>query len=164
MTPEKKKEEEALAYLRARYEHVYVVKEGESEVELALDILRRDYSTDINDIATDFLSEAEDQGADGWSRDSALDWLHETLDGCHRVVYTLQSQLGLAISRHASAGVDEGLVDFSDGMPWAGLMYAAMEQDVMEELTRRGVDLNADPIYHPEAESDDDLGENDSED
>lgn len=82
------------------------------------------------------------------SREGLHDWLHETIDGCSRVIYTAQAMEGLHYSDNDGAYFDdfgaEGAVE--DGaIQWSRLMYAAMERDVIETI---GEDDNGEDIIN----------------
>ena len=107
--------------------------------------LQREYYADIKSIA-EGIKEEYDRGEID-DRDSLLENIHQTVDGCARVIYTGRAQEALLVSRNDNAGIDalgaDGF-DWSDGIPWSALAYFAVEADVIEELSDMGLDVNAD--------------------
>jgi len=129
--------------------------ERENTVRNAVSILQQDYYADVRGVtedAVEHLREAyHDDGQRGEElRESLLTWLHETIDGHCRVIYTFEAQKGLLVSDNAGAYVEEfgeeGATSHGD-LNWSALMYAAMERDVYEELHAMGLDPN-DPESH----------------
>jgi hypothetical protein len=107
--------------------------------------MQREYYKDIKDLAQSVYDEY--QAGDIADRDSLIEHIHETVDGCARVIYTTSAQEALVVSRNDSAGIDnlgaDGF-DWSSGIPWSALAYFTVEADVFEELDRMGLDVNAD--------------------
>lgn len=66
--------------------------------EDALRVLYRDYMEDVRDLAREALTKPEDE------RD---DWLHETIDGHERVIYTHKARIVLVCSENPDAYEDE---------------------------------------------------------
>jgi hypothetical protein len=70
-------------------------------------------------------------------RDGAMDWLHDTIDGHHDVIYTACAREVCNQSRNEDAYADqfgpEGIVE--DGaIQWSRLAYCALEADVLEAI------------------------------
>jgi len=111
---------------------------GRSEMQI-------EYYADIKNLAKSIFDEYT--AGDIADRDSLLEHIHETVDGCARVIYTASAQEALLVSRNDSAGIDslgaDGF-DWKDGIPWSALAFFAVEADVFEELDRMGLDVNAD--------------------
>src|SRR5512147_1548862 len=111
----------------------------------ARDEMRREYYEDVNNLASS-IKEAYERGEIA-DRDSLIDHIHETVDGCARVIYTASAQEALLVSCNDSAGIDnlgaDGF-DWSSGIPWSQLAYFAVEADVMDALRDDGLDVNAD--------------------
>ncbi len=88
-------------------------------------------------------------------REWFLQSLNETIDAQGRVIYTFQAQLGLLVTEHSGAYVEEygaeGIAEDGD-INWSRLMYAAMERDVYEYLDREGYDVNDPESWFEEAE------------
>jgi hypothetical protein len=120
-----------------------LVKQQDMNVPTAMDVLRRDYVEDVDGLAKD-LKRQIDEG-EITDAEELSDRMHEAVDGTQRVIYTAQAQLGLVFSNNSSAYADEmgeeGLVRDGD-VNWSGMMFMAMQQDVIEELERLGVDVN----------------------
>ena len=125
--------------------------QNETTVSDALSILYRDYFAAVRSIADEALSLAKSgEIAD----DEALsDWLHESIDGHQRVIYTYKAKLVLICTDNPDAYADdfgaEGLVK-SGAINWEGMAYAAMLADVRALLD--------DVQYGPDDENDDDEG------
>jgi hypothetical protein len=107
-------------------------------------VLRASYYREIRGLADDLLDELK-RGALEVDGEAVDRWIHETLDGHQRVIYTYEAQMVAIISDHDNAYADnygaDGLVQ--DGaINWAGIAYAAMREDLLEELDSRGFDPN----------------------
>lgn len=103
----------------------------EQQVKDAVAVIQRDYYADVQGV----VDELERQVKDGTitTREQADDWLHETIDGHQRVIYTWQAKLGMLASENEDAYEDEygekpGTVEIA--------MYAAMKKDVEEAVER----------------------------
>ena len=111
----------------------------------ARDEMRREYYADIEGIAKDIKDEYDRGQID--DREALMDYIHETVDGCDRVIYTHSAQECLLVSENDNAGIEalgaDGF-DWKDGIPWSQLAYFAVEADVFAELERMGLDVNAD--------------------
>ena len=114
----------------------------------------RDYREDVEGIAKEIANDVRNGRI--VDAEGLQDRLHEDVDGAQRVIYTHQAKLGMLATSNDEAYFDsfgpEGAIT-RDGINWSVLMYAALEQDVIEELERLGVDVN-DP--QPTEEEDDD--------
>lgn len=135
--------------------------------DAALAFLRSDYIDDVDGIAADIEREARERAKDGEPhlREWLMDYIHETVDGCQRVIYTGLAIEALLFSDNDSAFVDdfgsEGVV--KDGaVNYSALAYCAVERDVIAELERRGIDVNDDDLGI-EAEDDTDESEDESD-
>lgn len=107
------------------------------------------YWKDVRDMAESIESELEDQIKEGTRGETLREWLsdhiHESIDGCARVIYTHQAQQCLLFSSNDGAYEEEfgpdGMVE--DGcIMWSRLAYAAFRADVYEQLETNGVDVN----------------------
>lgn len=109
-------------------------KIDEEDVQAAVSIINRDYMDDVRGVADDLKRAIKDGEID--SPTDADEWLHQTLDGHARVIYTFQSKLGLISSDNADAAVeDTGEVPMQNGeINWAAMMYYAMATDVRDYL------------------------------
>jgi hypothetical protein len=95
----------------------------------------REYYQTIRDIVQNLKDEIKDgtitdaEGAD--------EWLSETVDGHHDVIYTYAAMEVCRISKNDSAYFDEfgaeGAID-DGGIAWSKLAYMAMLADVREEI------------------------------
>lgn len=111
---------------------------GDVLFNAAMNLLRRDYATDVDDGA-DWMIEAM-LNEEVTDEDDFSTRMHENVDGARRVFVTVQAQACLLVSNNDGAGMEEGLVDkdsFKDGIPWSQLAYCAYETDIREELDRR---------------------------
>ena len=115
----------------------------------------QEYWQDVTDMADSIMDYAKDEGYP--DREAILDHIHESIDGCARVIYTWKAKMCVVYSKHDDAYFTEyggeGAADES-GINWSKLAYAAFEADVMEDLADRDFDVNADrPGYvEPETE------------
>ena len=136
-------------------------QEKASAVNGAVSIIRQDYYEDVTGAAESIVEEAREQYKKGEGltgedlRESVLENIHETIDSQQRVIYTFQAQLGLLISDNSGAYVEEygseGATSEGD-LNWSGLMFVAMEQDVMEKLSDMDFDVNDPEEYFEEEE------------
>lgn len=110
-------------------------------VDDAVSIIQRDYYDDVRGIGKDVIRATKD----GEITDSEdfQEYLHDSVDGSQRVIYTFQAQLGLLATKNADVGLEDGIVELrGDSIPWEQLMYAALERDVIEYLESEGYDPN----------------------
>ena len=136
-------------------------EEREQAVNNAVSIIRQDYYEDVTGAAEGIIEEAKIQYKKGKGltgedlRESVLEGIHETIDSQRRVIYTFQAQLGLLVSDNSGAYVEEygpeGATSEGD-LNWSVLMFAAMEQDVMEKLNDMDFDVNDPEEYFEEEE------------
>ena len=101
--------------------------ESARTVDRAMGIIHCDYQDDINGIVADLRTEI----AGGHLEDSeAIDtWLHETIDGHQRVIYTFRAKLGLL----ASSNEDAYQAELGEPAPTVeSACYMAMMADVRE--------------------------------
>ena len=104
--------------------------------ESAWGVLRRDYWADIASVA----DWAETAIADGEIEtfDDLHDWLHQTIDGHARVIYTSLAMETLLVSDNASACLDIfGEVPLTEGkdVHWSALAFYAFQEDVLAYST-----------------------------
>ena len=119
------------------------------------------YRQDVEEMAASILEECREEYNNGTKGEPLREWLldhiHESIDGCARVIYTAQAKECVCESDNDGAYAEnfgpEGMV--TDGcINWSALAYAAFEADVIEELTNRlDFDVN-DPTAFFEAEKD----------
>jgi hypothetical protein len=93
--------------------------------EEALRILSRDYNEEIRALAIEALKQSEDERED---------WLHETIDGHERVIYTYKARVVLICTDNPDAYEDE-MGEKPAGPEQAA--YMAMMTDVREMLSNR---------------------------
>jgi hypothetical protein len=120
-------------------------------VEQAQSVIRADYWEDVSNVADDFQRAVNEREIT--DREDGETWLHETVDGHSRVIYTGAAILGLYASKEDNAQFEETgeRGDFSQQM------YYAFMADIRDELERRGVDLNdPEPEEDEEEEEDED--------
>jgi hypothetical protein len=127
--------------------------------ELAYDILRADYWSDVRSVAEEIKAECESgEIAD----DEALrERIHTECDGAGRVIYTRLAIETLLISDNESAYVDDfGTEGITDGetINWSQLAYSAYQADIQERLEAEGIGSN----YFDQ--EDDDEADEDSDD
>lgn len=114
----------------------------ESELEITVDqawsIIRQDYWNDVRDVAgciIDAMKSKEIEDSDEYDT-----YIHETIDGTQRVIYTWQAKTGLMCTDNADAFReygDEMALDDGD-IAWSRLMYFAMLRDVENHLQSEG--------------------------
>jgi hypothetical protein len=98
-------------------------------------IAEREYRDTVQGIVEDLKRAIKDKEIE--DSDGVHDWLHDTIDGHHDVIYTACAQEIVRQSRNDGAYFDqfgdEGAV--KDGaINWSALAYCALEADVMEEI------------------------------
>jgi hypothetical protein len=112
----------------------------EEDCNAATTILEQDYYNDVRSAARE-VAERLKSGDHG--RESS-EVISEVIDSTQRVIYTWQAKLGVIISKNGTYYLEEfgeeGVVENGD-INWSRLCFVAMEQDVIEELDRRGVGL-----------------------
>lgn len=111
-------------------------------VDEAVSVIRRDYYQDVLGLVRDLAERMKAGEIDDFG-----DALHETVDGCARVIYRFQAKLGLLASDNEDAYENE-----TEGPEVR--MYYAMCADIRERLEASDVDLN-----EPDGWADIDLGE-----
>ena len=119
--------------------------------------IEAEYRDDVRDMAQDIQDWAKEN--DYPDRGAVMEYMHESIDGCGRVIYTQRAKECVMVSQNDDAYFTqfggEGASD-GDGIKWSLLAYCAFEADVIEELDSREFDLNADrPGY---VEPDDEEG------
>src|SRR5689334_17926019 len=122
----------------------------EVTVDEATSAITKDYYEDVKDVGDDVIRAIKD--GEITDSEGADDYLHDSIDGTQRVIYTWQARLGLLASENSDAYFEEGMGELvcKDGIPYEQLMYYAMKADVHEYLDREGVDLNDDDTYEQE--------------
>ena len=103
--------------------------------EIADGIAARAYHATVEGIVEDLKRAIADKEIT--SEEEAHDWLHETIDGHHDVIYTSCAMEVVRQSRNDGAYFeqfgDEGAV--KDGaINWSALAYCALEADVQEAI------------------------------
>ncbi len=99
-----------------------------------------------NSIADDLCKRIKDDP--DFDRENLMNALHESCDGA--LIYTQDIAEYLMASRNDEAWQDVG-VEEADAPVRA---FYALQQDVIEELERRGVDVNADDLGREESSED----------
>jgi hypothetical protein len=101
----------------------------------AMRVLRAEYFDTVRGIVEDLQRAIKDKEIS--SEDEAQDWLHETIDGHHDVIYTYAAQQVVLHSDHSGAYVEEygtdGIVANGD-INWSVLAYAALLADVRDAI------------------------------
>lgn len=127
--------EHTIAYLQQQAEvSAYLLTDREITT-IADGIAEREYLDTVNGVVEDLKRAVRD--GEVTDRDGAMDWLHDTIDGHHDVIYTACAQEVVRQSRNDGAYFDqfgaEGAVQ--DGaINWSGLAYCALEADVLEAI------------------------------
>jgi len=104
-------------------------------VDQAERILRADYWQDVRSVTENLREMIESRELE--TEEDADQWLHETVDGHSRVIYTYNAQQCLLYSDNDGAYGDEfgseGMVE--DGcIMWSRLAYAAFTADIRETI------------------------------
>lgn len=99
------------------------------------------YWDDVRGIAADVKGEIENGNLADW--EAVTDYVHESVDGSARVIYTWKAKMAVIHSDNPDAYFDtfgeEGAV--KDGtINWSALAYCAVEADVWEQLSAEGID------------------------
>jgi hypothetical protein len=110
------------------------------EVENALDVLRRDYLGDVERVRDEFAEVWE--SGDFTDRDTAVEALDQMVEGTQRVIYTREAWLCMLFSNNEGAYEDQ-MGEKPENVE-AGAFFA-MRQDVIDDLSRDGIDINDDP-------------------
>jgi hypothetical protein len=103
-----------------------------------------------------FVNDLKDEITAGNIADEneAREWLEQSIDGCHDVIYTHAAQEVLRHSSNDQAYFDdfgtEGAMDDS-GIQWSKLAYCALLADVYEELGDMDELFNAEETEEAEA-------------
>lgn len=101
------------------------------------------YHDDVSDMAEQIIEWWKSESTA--NREALMDYIHESVDGCRRVILTYCAKECLLESDNDNAGIEEVGVngfDFKHGIPWSQLAYFAFTADVVEKLDRRGLDVN----------------------
>lgn len=102
-------------------------------VDQAVSAIRADYYTDVREHAASFAQEHADEfdAETGEITGDIEDALHESIDGCSRVIYTYQARLGLLVSDNEDAWEEYGF----ETPTIEQRMYCAMMADVRDYLS-----------------------------
>lgn len=109
--------------------------EQETTTRDAEGLLRKDYWDDVRGVVENLQECIKDGEVE--DTEAATEWLHETVDGHERVIYTHQAMQCLLWSDNDGAYADdfgsEGMVE--DGcIMWSRLAYAAFLADIYEHI------------------------------
>ena len=114
----------------------------------------QEYWDDVKDMAEQIEDWAKEN--DWPDREAVMDYMHESIDGCGRIIYTASAKECVMISPNEGAYVEnfgsDGLTDKHGNINWSAMAYAALEADVLEELSSREFDINADRPGYVEPE------------
>lgn len=136
----------------------------DERVSAARDTMREDYWTDVRGVVSDVKGELAAKLKAGEEAESLQDWLdtyiHETIDGHERVIYTHQAQETLLVSENDGAYFDdmgsaEGAFD-RDGVKWSLLAFSAFKADVLEMLDAHKIQPSDPDTYENALKADDD--------
>jgi hypothetical protein len=140
-------------------EHVeYRDASDDATAQLAENAAQKRYNDDIRGVVEEFIEMAKDGDFD--DEDAAETWLHETVDGHSRVIYTAKAQECLCLSSNDDAFVEEfgsteGAVT-KEGINWSTLAFSAFRADINELLDAHDVDPNDPDTWGRETEIDPD--------
>lgn len=123
-------------------------KDPDDLLKEAIGRLEQAYHAHLTDLAKCFFFEVK-QGR-VTTREEADRWIYETVDGDGWVIYTRKAQAVLLCSSNDGAGMEDGVVESTGGLPWSQLAYHAMHADLLEEIYSlqedHGVDLDEDDL------------------
>jgi hypothetical protein len=106
----------------------------EEQVKAAVSVIQRDYYADVSGVADELKGLIKSKAL--MSREQVDEWLHETIDGQQRVIYTWQARLGMLVTDNEGAYQD----DTGEPPPSVeAAMFMAMKKDVEEEIEREGI-------------------------
>jgi hypothetical protein len=109
----------------------------EQITKIADGIRANEYAATVTGIVADLRQAVRD--GDISDRDAAYEWIEQTIDGHHDIIYTACAMEVLAQSRNDSAYFDElGTADGAvtdSGIEWSKLAFWALRADVLEELS-----------------------------
>lgn len=113
-------------------------KSAEEQHDDAMRVLNREYWEGVRGLAREVAERVRDEGGD------QSDILHEVVDGSYWVIYTHANfQVLMCSSNHDAYTEEFGDIPGSgrDGINWAALAYAALAQDVAEQVAAEAGDL-----------------------
>lgn len=120
------------------------------------------YPEVVTEAAENLIDEMRDEFKEGTTgkslREAFQDRLWENCDGHDWVIYTALAKQIVCESKNSGAyiemcGGSDGVTEGGD-LAWSRLAYAALEQDILEELSRIGFDPNDPEAYFDDEESD----------
>lgn len=123
----------------------------EEQHDEAMRVLRAEYYQAVRGIVEDARQAIKD--GEITDRDSLEQWMHQTIDGSYWVIYTHANMQVLFVSDNHDAHSDTyGEVPVDGGnVNWAALAFAALEQDVQEQMQAEGVHVGDDDVVYPYA-------------
>jgi hypothetical protein len=108
----------------------------EDEIARVADgIGQRAYYQTVKDVVSNLVDEIKSGQLE--TEDEAREWLHQTIDGHHDVIYTACAKDILRYSNNEDALAEESGSEelVRDGqINWSGMAFAALMADVMEEI------------------------------
>lgn len=120
------------------------MKTNYEAIQGAHSVLHRNYYADVRGVGDELIRAIRAGELTSW--DQVSDWLHETVDGHARVIYTLEAQECLRYSDHKDAYVEsfgsEDVVTGDGVINWSALAYSAFEADILEYVDFQGVDVH----------------------
>lgn len=118
-----------------------MTKDEQITVDQAMRVLQSDYDSDIRSLREDFQQAVKDGEIS--DRDDAERWIHESIDGHQRVIYTGHAMMVCRLSdADPQDGIEEGIVDVKSPMFWSQMAYYCMESDLRNELNMHDIDLD----------------------
>lgn len=127
---------------------------AEDLLSRAIALASQAYNQHVKDIAQGFLDDIV--SGDIEDRETLYTRVAEVVDGDGWVIWNTKAKLVLMVSSNAEHGLEDGLVEFKDGVPWNSLAYCALEQDVFEVLhdmgPALGIDINCDDLFEEGAD------------
>lgn len=123
----------------------------EGNLSRGRDLLRRDYYADVHGVADDFKRAAK--AGEFKDAEGADEWLHQTVDGSQRVMFTHLAQEALVVSDNEDAYADdfgEEILVKDGQINWPALAFCAFKADVLERLSADGIELSDAKTWLPD--------------
>ena len=122
-------------------------KSADDLMSEASSLMENAYRNHVHFIASEVIDLARDQYNAGTDEESLREWLSERIwemiDGDAWVIYTFKAKCVLICSDNAEAYSDQfGDISTEDGMFWSKMAFAALYQDVIEQLDSEGFEVN----------------------
>lgn len=118
-----------------------------SDFSNATAALAQEYRDAVQSLADDLIGAIGDSVT---TRNEFIEHLHESVDSHSWVIYTTKAQVVALVSDNAGRAVSEFGAEFiveNGEISWSRIAYAALEQDVIDEILRCNVNINDDDLF-----------------